>query len=263
MNPYYDADGITIYHGETLSLLATLDIHADAVVTDPPYSSGGAFRGDRLLDTVTKYVQSGQQSYRFQFAGDNRDQRGYLAWAALWLAATLAATAEGGHLAMFTDWRQLPTTTDAVQAGGWIWRGLGVWDKTGSARPRLGGLTAQCEYIVWATAGRHDPDRNPVCLPGVMRTPAVRGDAKRHIAEKPTAVLDWLVTLAPVGGVIFDPFMGSGSTLRAAKDLGRRAIGFDIDEQYCEMAAQRMAQQSLYALADPPDQKSLELGGVA
>jgi site-specific DNA-methyltransferase (adenine-specific) len=253
--PYYDDGTVTIYHGDALALLADLDpLDVDAVITDPPYSSGGAFRGDRILDTVAKYVQTSTGAYRPQFAGDNRDQRAYLIWAALWLGAALAQAREGAHLAMFTDWRQLPTTTDAAQVGGWVWRGLGVWDKTEAARPRMGGLTAQCEYIVWATAGPLDADRHPVFLPGVMRTPTVRD--KVHIAEKPGAVLDWLVRLAPPGGLVLDPFMGSGSTLRAAKDQGRRAIGFDIDVRYCEMASKRMAQESLFLPAPPPPVQS-------
>ena len=258
--PYFDDGQCAIFHGDALHLLPQMaDI--DAVVTDPPYSSGGAYRGDRMGSTTDKYVQTGTR-YRPQFAGDNRDQRGYLAWSALWLADALAVANPGAHLAMFADWRQLPITTDAAQAGGWVWRGLAVWDKTEAARPRLGGLTSQCEYIVWATAGPLELDDYARCLPGVIRAPSPRGEAKRHIAEKPEEVMRWLVRLAPPGGLIIDPFMGSGTTLRAAKDLGRRAIGLEVDELYCEIAAKRLAQEVL-PLGDldrlKPDETQLEL----
>ena len=243
VKPYYDAGGVTIYHGESLGVLGVLDREFDALVTDPPYSSGGQFRGDRTASTVAKYVQSGARVERPEFAGDTRDQRSYLAWCALWMAAALACSRSAAACAIFTDWRQLPTTTDAVQAGGWVWRGIGVWDKTEGSRPRLGGLRGQCEYVVWATAGDVDGDRNPVALPGVWRGTSPKD--KEHIAEKPVELLQWLVRLAPDGGTVLDPFMGSGTTLVAAKNLGRRAVGIEIEERYCEMAAKRLSQEVL------------------
>ena len=79
MKPYYDEDGITIYHGDCFDILHDLD-GIGAVITDPPYSSGGAFRGDRAQQTSRKYVNSGTAAYRPEFAGDNRDQRSFLIW---------------------------------------------------------------------------------------------------------------------------------------------------------------------------------------
>jgi site-specific DNA-methyltransferase (adenine-specific) len=242
VTPYYDEGGITIYHGDCFEHLHNLtDI--GALITDPPYSSGGAMRGDRMASTATKYVNNDTAAYRPEFAGDNRDQRAYLAWVSLWTAAVYRAVKPGTPAAIFTDWRQLPTTTDAIQCGGWVWRGIGVWDKTEGTRPTLGGLRSQCEYVVWGTAGPSDPEANPVALPGVFRHPAVRN--RSHIAEKPVDVLRWLCRLAPPGSTVLDPFMGSGTTLRAAKDLGLQAIGFDVDERYCELAATRLAQEVL------------------
>lgn len=65
---------------------------------------------------------------------------------------------------------------------------------------------------------------------------------KQHIAEKSLAVMRWLVRLCPPGGLVIDPFMGSGTTLRAAKDLGHQAVGIEVDERYCEIAARRLEQ---------------------
>ena len=66
-----------------------------------------------------------------------------------------------------------------------------------------------------------------------------------HPAEKPVELLRWCLSFTPDAKTILDPFMGSGTTLRAAKDLGRKAIGIEIEEKYCEIAAKRMAQEVL------------------
>jgi hypothetical protein len=123
VTPYYEdsASGITIYHGDCFDLLHDMN-GIGAVVTDPPYSSGGAFRGDRALLTTAKYVSSDTVAYRPEFAGDTRDQRSFLAWSSLWLNAARNASIPGAVLLSFIDWRQLPILTDAVQAGGWSGR---------------------------------------------------------------------------------------------------------------------------------------------
>lgn len=67
-------------------------------------------------------------------------------------------------------------------------------------------------------------------------------DATGHPYEKPIDVMHWILGKLPAGSVILDPFMGSGTTLRAAKDLGLRAIGIEQDERWCEITALRLAQ---------------------
>jgi DNA modification methylase len=70
-----------------------------------------------------------------------------------------------------------------------------------------------------------------------------RSEAGLHPTQKPLSLMRWCIELAKTEGTILDPFMGSGTTLRAAKDLGRKAIGIEIEERYCEIAARRLGQE--------------------
>jgi len=239
VKPYYEHGGITIYCGETLEVLPHLS-GVDAVITDPPYSSGGAMRSDRTRSTVAKYVQTGTIDVLPEFTGDNRDGRGYLAWCSLWMCAARHASVAGAPIAVFTDWRQLPTTTDAVQAGGWVWRGVAVWSKM-YGRVNSAGFSPACEFLVWGSNGpAQELDDYPA---GVIERSSERD--KRHIAQKPLDVMVWASRVCVAGGTILDPFMGSGTTLVAAKLEGRKAIGIEIEERYCEIAAKRLAQEVL------------------
>lgn len=241
MKPYYDADGITIYHGDALSVLASLPTgSADLLVTDPPYSSGGAFRGDRTAGVHAKYVNSDSFSGAKlpTFSGDSRDQRSFGYWMALWLGEARRVLSDGSIAMIFTDWRQLPSSTDALQAGGLIWRGIVPWHKP-TSRPQAGRFSAACEFIVWGTSGAREITGD--CLPGFFSLSPPR--LRQHIAEKPIQLLTAL--LAASDGVVLDPFLGSGTTLRAAKDLGRKAIGVELDESLCEIAAKRLSQEVL------------------
>lgn len=243
--PYYEDSAITIYHGDCFDLLHDLS-GIGAVVTDPPYSSGGAFRGDRAMATTTKYVNSDTAAYRPEFAGDNRDQRSFLVWCSMWLNAARHASVDGAVLASFIDWRQLPVLTDAVQAGGWTWRNLATWWKPGT-RMQKGRFSASAEYVVYASNG---PVTEGQGSPQNVFSCKIDGD-RDHIAQKPAEVMRWVMQVVPPGAIVLDPFMGSGSTLRAAKDCGHKAIGIEVDERYCEIAATRMGQEVL------------DLGGVA
>lgn len=238
MRPYYDEAGITVYHGDALEVLPELP-EIGALVTDPPYSSGGLYRGDRVQRTVTKYTNSDTWRKPPEFSGDNRDQRSFLAWASLWLTAARNLAAPGAMAIIFTDWRQLPTVTDAVQCGGWLWRGLATWWKPG-IRMQRGCFSASSEFLVWGTNGqKQDHDGAPQ---NVFACQPVGGEEREHAAEKPLEVMTWALKAVPRDAVIVDPFMGSGTTLRAAKDLGRRAVGIELEERFCEVAARRLAQ---------------------
>lgn len=230
----------TLLEGESLRVMMDLpDACAAAIVCDPPYSSGGFTRGDRMAGTTNKYVNSNVAIDRPDFAGDNRDQRGYLQWCTLWLDEALRITRPGGSLLMFTDWRQLPVSTDAVQCGGWVWRGIIPWDKGEGTRPRRGGFRSQAEYVVWATAGALRDDRE-VYLPGWIHVPVTQAD-KHHITGKPTELMRELVKVAALDELIVDPFAGSGTTGVAALLEGRRFLGVEKMAGIAETARARLA----------------------
>jgi len=229
----------TLYLGDCLEILPTLP-KVDAVITDPPYSSGGQFRGDRTQKTSLKYVQTGSTfTVRDEFAGDTRDQRAFLEWATMWFGRCLRIANDGAICCAFTDWRQLPTMTDAVQCGGWVWRNLATWWKPG-VRMQRGRFSSSAEYIVYASHGvPKDGEKSPQ---NVLQFPPVGGENKEHIAEKPIELLEVLVGLTESTGVVLDPFMGSGTTGVACVNLGRKFIGIEICEKYFDIACKRIDQ---------------------
>lgn len=251
--PFYANDRATLHLGDALALMPTLQTDlVDAVITDSPYSSGGMVRGDRMADVHTKYFGDSVTAPNVgAFAGDNRDQRGYAYWTTLWLLAALRITRPGGAIALWTDWRQLPTTTDVLQAGGWVYRGIVPWVKP-DARPQLGRFTSACEYVVWGSKGPMPLDREVGCLPGFYQARAPRGVDKHHLTEKPLSVVRELVKIVPSGGLIFDPFSGGGGTGVAALLEGRRFLGAEITEHYAAIAAER-----LRSIAEPAVQGGL------
>lgn len=86
----------------------------------------------------------------------------------------------------------------------------------------------------------YNPDRGRLLdIVGIM---PVRTLHRKHPAEKPGALVDFLLEAVPVGATILDPFCGSGTTLFSCKKAGRKAIGVEVEERYCEIAAKRMAQ---------------------
>jgi site-specific DNA-methyltransferase (adenine-specific) len=253
LQPYYEDDAVTIYHGEagsTLAQLATASV--DLLLTDPPYSSGGMFRGDRATDPAAKYTgwshtpdgtHKPAATYG-TFGGDNKDQWAWIRWVTGWSGESLRVVRPSGQAFMFSDWRQLPAATDAMQFGGWTWRGVVVWDK-GVARPIKGQFRNHLEYIIWASHGAL-----PAGVEGypsaLISVPTVGRNEREHVTQKPVRLLRELIRVcsAPTP-TILDPFMGSGSALLAAREMGCRVIGIEIEERYCEIAAKRCAQDVL------------------
>jgi site-specific DNA-methyltransferase (adenine-specific) len=237
--PYWQHERAALYGGDALAVLASLpDASVDAVITDPPYSSGGMVRGDRAAPAEHgKY--SGTAKFRLftEFTGDSRDQRGYGYWCSMWLGECLRIAKPGGVALLFTDWRQLPVTTDILQAGGWVWRGIVPWAKPG-ARPQSGRFAAQCEYVVWGSNGPMPVDHAAACLPGFFQAMPPR--ERDHLSQKPVDVMRDLVRIAPKGGTVLDPFMGAGTTGVAAMIEGRSFIGAELTPHYQQVARERI-----------------------
>ena len=239
--PQETAPTARLIHGDALAALRDLpDASIDALITDPPYSSGGMMRGDRIQDVHTKYVQTDSEAGHAlaAFTGDNRDQRGYGYWCALWLSECLRVVKPGGVALLFTDWRQLPTTTDALQAGGWVWRGIVPWHKP-NGRPTQGRFANTCEYAIWGTNGPRPLDALPNALRGFYQINTPR--EREHITQKPLELMRSLVRIAPPGGTILDLFAGSGTTGIAALLEGRSFVGVELNEHYAQVACERIA----------------------
>lgn len=231
----------------------------DALVCDPPYSSGGFVRSDRMKDTGVKYSsvaddveeETGPKNLLLSnFDGDNRDQRSFLTWAQLWLWDSRSTIKKGGIGFIFTDWRQLPIMTDAYQLGGWIWRGLFVWDK-GNAHRRagFGRFSSRSEFGIWGSNGPMtytiDPIEakrlglDPEMLNGAYGCQPPANASRRHVTEKPASLMYYIARAVPRDGIILDPFCGVGSTGMGAFQAGRRFVGIELDPKAFDYAARR------------------------
>jgi DNA modification methylase len=239
----------TLYRADALEILPTLR-GIDALITDPPYSSGGMVRGDRMMTTRAKYQSTDVEREHADFTGDNRDQRGFVAWSSLWLMYALDALKPGAIAALFSDWRQLPSMTDALQSGGFVWRGIVPWDKV-NARPMPNRFRAQCEYVVWGTNGPRDFDmKDATYHPGLLTEKPPANDDREHSTQKPVGIMATLSLVAPRGGIVLDPFMGSGTTGVGCMDTGRRFIGIEKSPVHfataCERIENAQRQQALF-----------------
>lgn len=237
MKPYYDRAGITIYHGDCRDILPTLG-PADHVITDPPYAAR-AMKNARSGETIKQ--RRDHQEYDFGYEALTEELRCATIGAASLLAKRwilIWSDLESTHL-----WccQGEQARLRYVRTGIWV-RKHGAPQFSGD-RPAQGAeacvILHTAEKMRWNGGGRPATWVGPI----VNAHDPARGG---HASPKPL----WLM-LAQVrdftdpGDLILDPFMGSGTTLRAAKDLGRRAIGIELREEDCEIAARRMDQEVL------------------
>ena len=207
-------DGWTILHGDTLQIIRAFKPQVfDALITDPPYASGGWKPSEKNRTTNQKYSSMDPKNALPDFDGDNRDQRSWTRWMAEWLSDARKACKPGAPICLFIDWRQYPSITDALQWAGWIWRGSVVWDKM-TSRPQKGRFRQQSEYA------------NP--------------QNRIHVTEKPLQLMRDLVKICVPGGRILDPFCGSGTTVLAARLEGYEAVGVEVTDAYYKLGSDRV-----------------------
>ena len=236
--PYYQDDAVTIYHGDTLNTLRDLPLDPiAAMVTDPPYSSGN------LPESMKQKASPRLRGWTWDDKVMETDQLSTLGF--IWLMRAMLVEArlrlvEGGSVCVFIDWRNWGQLVGAVESAGFRVNNMVVWDKLVIGMGN--GFRNQHELVLYGSLGA--PRVISRSIPNVL---GVKRDANDlHQSPKPIGLMRQLleVVSAP-GDVVLDPFMGSGSTLVAAKQSGRKAIGIEIEERYCEIAARRMGQEVL------------------
>ena len=218
LEPYYQDDYCTIYHGDCLKILPQLTETVDLVLTDPPYGIDfqpprgltNTIQGDKrgeaeeLLRCLCEWMENlPEDTAHFVFAG----------WSETWVQEML---------------REYLTVKSAIV---WAKNKFGIGYHT---RP-------QYDLIYLVHKGEPAPPEQPES--DVWHCPKVEN--LMHSCEKPLALIKRCIVYYDTAQVVLDPFMGSGTTLRAAKDLGRKAIGIEIEEKYCEIAVDRLRQEVL------------------
>ena len=221
MKPYYEHAGITIYHGDCREILPGLK--ADSVVTDPPYKLS--------------------QEYGSSVDADNLMAVASIAWIAPLL---LKAVKPGGLAAVFYDTRILPFALDVFRKSGWRYtRNLTFYRRWGSACKMHGWMSTSDFVLLFQSPG--DKERYyGQTFHDVFVKQGPENNSYDHPAQKPVEFVSQVVqTITQPHGMVLDPYMGSGTTLVAAKLLGSRAIGIEIEERYCEIAAKRLSHEAL------------------
>jgi DNA modification methylase len=224
VKPYYSQDGVTIYHGDCRSVLSSaLALRQgastfDLLLTDPPYGIGEA-RGKNASRTNVAVA---------------RDY-GTAAWDDKPATEALAAMRSlcRWQIVFGGNYYDLPPTSC------WL-----VWDKDNGAND-----FADCG-LAWTNL-KKAVRKLTYRWNGMLQQPGVPREHRQHPTQKPEQVMRWALGQAPSDvRTVLDPFMGSGTTLVAAKRLGLCAVGIEREEQYCEIAANRLSQGSLFVAGD-------------
>lgn len=244
MKPYYEHAGVTIFHGDCREILPQIEA-VDHVITDPPYGR------DVYIRALGHNTKKGSRTPDRLYKGDSlaklaAGEIGHISDMLDEVAAHFGKTRR--WVLVFSDVETCFRWRAALEASGLRYVRTGAWVKpdpmpqmTGD-RPGTGFEPATICHssakggMKWNGGGR----------PGVWTYNTCKVNRPNHPCPKPEPLMVELVSLfSNAGETILDPFMGSGTTLVAAKRLGRKAIGIELEEKYCEIAARRLQQEAL------------------
>jgi site-specific DNA-methyltransferase (adenine-specific) len=216
VRPYYEADGITIYHGDCRDVAESLNPNSvDLLLTDPPY--GMAFVSGWTTEKATVRSDGVRQGVRVVRSGLN---------------ALEPTFRDDMHALVFCHWESWPDFYDNLCHLFPIRNAL-VWHKGGGGMGDLRHEYAKDYEVVLFGARSRGREIRGIRTGAVIHHKRVPSQQRAVPFEKPVGLL---------AGFVLDPFMGSGSTLHAAKNAGRRAIGVELEEWLCETAAKRLSQ---------------------
>jgi site-specific DNA-methyltransferase (adenine-specific) len=223
VRPYYEHAGITVYHADCRAVLGELDA-VDHVMTDPPYSTDTS-DGARTVSLDRTLIDFG--------ATDAAE-----------LTRTLSLVRLRRWCVLTCDWQHV-LPLKLVPPIGWRFVRMGAWVKPNPTPQFTGDRPGSgFEAVAILHAGISGRMRwNGGGLPAVWTHAKI---ASGHPTGKPEGLLlDWIAQFTDPDDLILDPFMGSGTTLVAAKRLGRRAIGIELDERHCALTVRRLQQSAL------------------
>lgn len=250
--PYYSDETVTLYHGDCREVLPSLDVQPDACVTDPPYGETAAAWDewpDGWVKAVGSVLPDSASLWCFgsarMFLARRDDFAGWrFAQEALWAKRNGTGPGSRDRLTKVHEW-----------AYHWYrgrWSDLHHdWPREPATTPNKGYVRKRVRQAEHQRPGREnawqdDGNRQPRSVTYVLEAPSVRFQ-KRHQDEKPLTVVTPLVReCTPPGGLVLDPFAGSGSTAVAARALGRRCIAVESDEAACAGIARRLSQGDLF-----------------
>jgi site-specific DNA-methyltransferase (adenine-specific) len=225
MKPYYEHGGITIYHGDCREVLPLVS-GVDLVLTDPPY-----------FVPANSYTGKRGEGYHRKMIGDTSIMG--MAFELIFTHYVDPVVASTGTYYVFCDPQSYPHVWAALYPLCHSTRML-VWDKQTS----FNGYTWRRQFELIAWGSKPDAVQIPTGDGDVLKHRAVKVDDRVHPAEKPTGLIGQLIGKHK-SRLVLDPFCGSGAVLATAQAGGYNAIGIEIEERYCEIAAKRLSQEVL------------------
>ena len=217
----------SIVCGDSLELINKIDYEVDCIITDPPYN----ISMDNNFKTMDRAgIDFGEWDKEFDLTS--------------WIKPSVDKLKKGGNIIIFNDWKNMSYIKDELLKCGCLIKEMIIWKKSNPMprnRDRL--YVTSCEFAIWATKGKGwTYNRQRETYENTIFEYPVVGSKKRfHPTQKPIELMNDLVKIhSNENDIILDPFCGSGTTLVSAKKLGRQYIGFDLDNNYCDITKNRI-----------------------